>query len=269
MQKARNISNCGTDDPRNKKNGITHHGWFEGDHHETACFCSNRNLGICDLRLPISRTDIHFDRRGHRVKVWWVQVSRRECAANCCFASVYRHHLTVRNGTISGFAVGASLAGETIPYISKNHLIEYIHADQNRYSAFNDFGDAIVVRHNQVTDTGSTSRSYARAMYVIGKNSRVIDNDITGTVANLDATAITVQEAEGTVLENNRIGTVTNGTTYGIRIWVSTVMLVVGNRITNVDYGVYFDGSTGKYRDNLTFNVTTPFTGGTDAGGND
>ena len=164
--------------------------------------------------------------------------------------------------------MGISLAGETIPYISRNHLIEHIRADQNRYSAFNVFGDAIVVRHNQVTDTGSTSRSYARAMYVIGKNSRVIDNDITGTVANLDATAITVQESEGTVLEDNRIGTVTNGTTYGIRIWVSTAMLVVGNRITNVEYGVFFDESTGKYRDNITANVDTRFTDGTDIGGN-
>jgi hypothetical protein len=47
--------------------------------------------------------------------------------------------------------------------------------------------------------------------------------------------------------------------------------LVVNNRITVADREIEYEsgsGSTGKYRDNLTFGVTTPFTGGTDAGNN-
>jgi hypothetical protein len=43
--------------------------------------------------------------------------------------------------------------------------------------------------------------------------------------------------------------------------------LVVNNRITGADRGIDFLG-TGKYRDNLTADVTTPFFGGTDAGNN-
>jgi hypothetical protein len=45
--------------------------------------------------------------------------------------------------------------------------------------------------------------------------------------------------------------------------------MVVENRVSRSDYGVRFWGfATGKYRDTLTSGVTTPFTGGTDAGGN-
>ena len=43
---------------------------------------------------------------------------------------------------------------------------------------------------------------------------------------------------------------------------------MVNNRITVADRGIAFLGSTGKYRDNITFGVTTPFMGGTDIGNN-
>jgi len=56
--------------------------------------------------------------------------------------------------------------------------------------------------------------------------------------------------------------------TFGLRINSSNDVLAVGNRITSSNYGIYFLVSTGKYMDNLTSNVTTAFTGGIDAGGN-
>lgn len=45
--------------------------------------------------------------------------------------------------------------------------------------------------------------------------------------------------------------------------------LAVNNRITDADVGIgYLFGATGKYRDNLTSAVATPYSGGTDAGNN-
>ena len=45
--------------------------------------------------------------------------------------------------------------------------------------------------------------------------------------------------------------------------------LVVNNRITGASTGINFEPTaTGKYRDNLTSGVATPFSGGTDAGNN-
>jgi hypothetical protein len=67
------------------------------------------------------------------------------------------------------------------------------------------------------------------------------------------------------VLNNDVIKTVPppGGTTYGI-FFVGTGGLAVNNRITAADYGIAYFLSPGKYRDNITSSVTTPFSGGTD-----
>jgi hypothetical protein len=46
--------------------------------------------------------------------------------------------------------------------------------------------------------------------------------------------------------------------------------IAVNNRMTKAREGIRFEhGATGKYRDNLTSGIDTPFAGsGTDAGGN-
>jgi hypothetical protein len=44
--------------------------------------------------------------------------------------------------------------------------------------------------------------------------------------------------------------------------------LAVNNRITGADIGIDFSSATGKYRDHLTFDVGTPYVGGTNAGNN-
>ncbi len=44
--------------------------------------------------------------------------------------------------------------------------------------------------------------------------------------------------------------------------------LVVNNRISSAGVGVDFVAGTGKYRDNLTIAVSTPYIGGIDAGNN-
>ena len=59
-----------------------------------------------------------------------------------------------------------------------------------------------------------------------------------------------------------------SGTAYGIDISGATASFAVNNWIAGADVGIdYNSGSTGKYRDNRTFGVASPFTGtGTDAG---
>lgn len=74
------------------------------------------------------------------------------------------------------------------------------------------------------------------------------------------------------MLNNDVINTVKQGTgtAWGINLTGVAGGLVVNNRITVADRGIeYVGGATGKYRDNLTFAVTTPFTGGTAVGTND
>jgi hypothetical protein len=66
------------------------------------------------------------------------------------------------------------------------------------------------------------------------------------------------------------------GTAWGIFLDGVDGGLVVNNRITLADIAAEYSMATGKYRDNLTFDVPTPglpiitthFVGGTDAGNN-
>ena len=133
---------------------------------------------------------------------------------------------------------------------SQGHVVEDIRADQNTWIGFQIDGSGNIVRNNQVVATGGTTCCGANVgaygILVAGAGSRVLNNDVIHTVK------------QG------------GGTAYAIFLLGATGGLVVNNRITEADRGIYYPGSsTGKYRDNLTFGVTTPFSGtGTDAGNN-
>jgi hypothetical protein len=155
-----------------------------------------------------------------------------------------RQNITIKNGTIRGFWYGIYLddAGA-----SQGHVVEDIRADQNTAVGIAVGGAGTIIRNNQVVATGGTTTGGASAsafgIAVIGTGPRVLNNDVIKTVK------------QG------------SGAACGIQIQ-ATGSLVVNNRITVADQGIDFTSGTGKYRDNLTFGVGTPFTLGLDAGNN-
>jgi len=155
-----------------------------------------------------------------------------------------RQNITIKNGTIRGFFQGILLDSGGA---SQGHVVEDIRADQNTAVGIQVHGSGIIVRNNQVVATGGT----------------------TTQGPNADAFGIVVSGAGPRVLNNDVINTFKQGTgiARGIDLIGGPGGMAVNNRITGADIGIQFDGS-GKYRDNLTFGVTTPFTGGTDAGNN-
>jgi len=73
------------------------------------------------------------------------------------------------------------------------------------------------------------------------------------------------------VVENNRLGNqALSAASLGIDVLSgSTDVLLVGNRMATMAVGLDYEATaTGKYRDNLTTGVTSPYMGGTDAGNN-
>lgn len=155
-----------------------------------------------------------------------------------------RQNITIKNGTVRGFLVGVDLDGPA-------HVVEDIRADLNTVAGIS-LSNCIgcVVRNNLVVTTGGST------VFVSGPN--------------VDAQGISVN-GDGVRVLNNDVSQVTKqGTGVARGILLSgTGALVVNNRVTRADRGVeFFGGSPGKYRDNLTLNVTTPFMGGTDAGNN-
>ena len=187
-----------------------------------------------------------------------------------------RKNITIRNGTIRGFNYGIRLE-ELDPDFgdSARHLIEYIHAVNNIAAGIRAVGLDIVARHNRVTGTGDSDYpSTVVGLGIFGLGCRVLDNDVTDTSGNTAIVAgIFMNSCEDAVISNNRVTIVNNanqdtGTTYGIYASGSN-KIIEGNSIITADVGIS-TGIGGKLRDNLTFNVITPFTGAaTDAGGND
>jgi hypothetical protein len=155
-----------------------------------------------------------------------------------------RQNITIKNGTVRGFLKGIQL--ETSGN-SQGHVVDSIRADQNTFVGIEVDGAGNIVRNNQIVATAATAaNASANGILILGNGARVLNNDVINTVK------------QGT------------GTATGINFNGATAALAVNNRITVADRGIdYNNGATGKYRDNLTFNVTSPFTGtGTAVGTN-
>jgi hypothetical protein len=142
-------------------------------------------------------------------------------------------NVVVRNGLISSFQTG-------VETFSAGTIVE----DMRLYDNGTTTGTGVIIRDG--ADGAIVRRNYIRSsrtgVYVIGNAGRVVDNDIYGSDSTYDA---------------------------GILVGADNA-LVVNNRLGRLNEGIRFDyGNSGKYRDNITANVTTPYKGGTSLGNND
>jgi hypothetical protein len=186
-----------------------------------------------------------------------------------------RRDVTVRNGVGRGFFQGVVLAGGAT---AQGYVVEQIAAEDNFFTGIGVESLGALVRDNRVIHTGGSTSPLANGnalgIALGGLGSRALNNDVVDTFAapGHNAWSIHATNADRAVIEGNRVsrGVDDVGTTYGIIVPFSQDVLVVDNRINGTTIGVsYSSGATGKYRDNLTFGVTTPFEGsGTDAGNN-
>lgn len=186
-------------------------------------------------------------------------------------SAVDRKGLIIRNGVIRGFYRGVYISDTGA---SLGHLIDAIRADANRHAGIWVEGEASLVRRSQVTGTGGTTAVPNTDTYgirVAGSGVRVLDNDVSETlgVGTGVGKALFLEAAHGAVVDLNRAGNTTLATGYaGITVMSGDDLVVSANYLTTLEFGVIFVGGSGKYRDNLTAGVITPYTGGTDAGNN-
>jgi hypothetical protein len=239
-------------------------------------YCLDRNLStnmISGAAITINVDFVVLDLNGFKVGGGGAGLATQTSGV---FAQNHKN-ITVKNGNIRGFQRGVYLHDTSGSFTSsQGHLVEDIRADQNTYAGIVVEGRGNVVRNNQVVDTTGTTvtpNSDIFGLQVTGPGSRVINNDSTETVGVGTGVAygIQVSSAEGAVVENNRVAnsTLATGST-AISVGSGDDVLVVGNRMATTDNGVnYSGGSTGKFRDNITSGVTTPYSGtGTDVGNN-
>jgi len=159
--------------------------------------------------------------------------------------AVNRRNVTVKNGTVWGFFTGILLDANPQSHATlTGYLVEGIRAELNRFVGIQVVGANSIVRRNVVANTGPTqSQPFSIGILLASSGGRVLDNDV-----------LTVTGSGG----------VGNGIGIG-----GPNTLIAGNRITSTDSGLVVGFSSGKYRDNLTVGVGTPYSGGTDAGNND
>ena len=187
-----------------------------------------------------------------------------------------RSNCTIRNGTIRGFYQGVLLF-DANPYITaRGHLVEDLLVEKSTFNGIQVNGAYNIVRNNRVADTGhSTFSSGLKAfgIQVWGASGRVINNDVSNTTADsrADGFGIVIGSADSSIVKGNRVNDVNSdmANTYGLFISSSDNVLVRGNNFISMDSGIYYSNGSGKNMDNLTTNVTIPFTGGDSAGIND
>ncbi len=161
-----------------------------------------------------------------------------------------KQNVTIKNGSVRGFHFGIALENSTGG--SEGHIVEDIRADQNTFIGILAQGTGIIVRNNLVSQTGGSTVPAAGGngygIAVDGEQNRVINNDVLDTFATNQGVADAIQIA-------------------------GTNELVVNNRTTVAGVGIFFVAgpTTGKFRDNMTSGVGTPFifpVGVIDAGNN-
>jgi nitrous oxidase accessory protein NosD len=179
-----------------------------------------------------------------------------------------QRNVTVRDGTVRGFLRGVSLASVG------GHRVEGVRAHGNFRLGIGVSGQGSIIRRSQVIATGGGKVTPLwTGIGATGTGIRILDNDVIDTAdpgPGFAVDAINVFGAPGGVIEGNRLANqFVPPHVFGITIFDSSGVLVVNNRIVNFPDGVTYLDSTGKYRDNLTSGVASPFDGGTNAGNND
>ena len=208
----------------------------------SGAYCVTANLSSATIHAPaisVNASSVTLDFQGFRLR-WTGSTSSGVAGVSI---QPNKLNVTVRNGLVSGFTTGieSSAAGT---------IVEDMRLNNNDLGvAIRVGGEGSIIRRNSIR--------LGNGIQVEGSNDpsdvantgsvRIVDNDIFGP-----------ETAQGS-----------NGSN-GIYIQ-SKNAFVVGNRLGRLYTGIWFDvlrQATGKYRDNLNTNVTTPYQGGTDVGNN-
>jgi hypothetical protein len=180
-----------------------------------------------------------------------------------------KNHITVRNGTVRGFAWGIAMGNSGT---GDGIVVEDMRVLDNTEVGIQVIGRGAVVRNNQLIGNGGSAGSGTRfGILVSGPGTVVKDNELidTGVGATSNVDAIQVSRGGGSVVERNVISNsaAAGSSPIAINFLQSVGAAAVGNRISGFARGIRFSsGSTGIYMDNTVGGAVTPFTGGTAAG---
>jgi hypothetical protein len=174
---------------------------------------------------------------------------------------------------VRGFLAGVQLDDATGN--SSGHVVRNMRLDENKLAGIWAEGRGTTLLGNLVLQTGGAGALGADVdaygIVTRGEGTRVMNNDVVGVTktGTGQAAGIQLREAWGSVVEKNRVSNAAASTATGIHITTGYDVLVVENRLANVDLGISYLSSLGKFRGNLgTGVVDIVFGAATNAGNN-
>lgn len=196
----------------------------------------------------------------------------------CCTTdpTLQYNNVKIRNGTISGFHYGITIAANTY---GSGYVVEDMQIRDTAFMAigFNGVKNAIVrstaISRLDASLCGTTSGcSNPAAVYGINATSsngvKIENNTVTG-MKGVNGTSFGIQlnSTTNSVIEGNLVESVTASgvADVGIQVGNSPNALVVNNRLVKVKTGIAMDAGT-YYVRNITIGTTTPYLGGTPKG---
>ena len=202
----------------------------------TGAYVLNGNLSSSQTSgnlITVNASNVTIDFQGHFISG---AVGNTSQTTYGIYASE-RSNLTIKNGTIAHCQTGIEIDGNgSATTNSVNHQIDNLRVTYCYYiGIYISYGPGSRISNCQVSQTGYSGAGSAFGIAVNGA---------------------------GTVVQNNVVSNVTDSGGNSIGIYGGGFSRQ--NVVSNAYYGVY----GGKYQDNLTSGCTTPFAGGTDAGGN-
>ena len=225
--------------------------------------------------ITIAANNVTLDLNGHRIG----NLAAGTTVGNYGVYAINQQNITVKNGTLRGFATGILLADSASPpAISQGHVVQGIRADQNRLIGIQVVGNGCIVRNNQVVATGGSTLAANESsigISVSGTDDRILDNDVSGTTASGSGNAYGVEgsAAEGLMVIRNRISETTSpaGPEYGVQILNSPHAAIRNNVVSNslvpsspsLSVGIMMDSATDVFAANTASGFGSANSGGT------
>lgn len=145
-----------------------------------------------------------------------------------------KSNIVVRNGTIIGFYRGIYLDNNSGQ--SANHLVEKIRGIGNGFAAIQVEGENLVVRNNQVSQTGPNDDTITANGIYVGdfKNARVSGNTVSDTQESQTARGIFAISGSEIVIENNMVSDTNSATaTYAVHVQSTNRAHIRNNQLLN------------------------------------
>ena len=234
------------------------------------CFTGNLSTSMASGNaITINTNNVTLDLNGYKLG----GLGAGDSTQTYGIYAVQRKNITIKNGIIRGFYSGIRLADTTPWTSSSGNVVKNILADKNTHIGIWVEGLGNTMSHNTVVDTGgSTATNGAIGIRIYGSGAKVVNNTISTTTAQSSdpAYGMSLSFADYSLAQNNTVTDTIEDTGNSVAIYItgSTGVFVRNNNLANALNGLVFSASSGKYFNNLTFDITTPFTGGTPIGSN-